>query len=153
MGLNIQDLKIRSSAFGDEGRMDDRFTKDGGNDQPALEFSGVPDGTVELAVICHDPDAPLPWGFTHWVLTGIPADVTSIDENAGDDEYTAGPNDFGDDGYGGPMPPAGHGPHHYYFWVYALDTEVKGSVSRREFLDRYGDNIIEQNRTVGVYEN
>ena len=153
MGLNIQDLSIRSSAFGDGGRMDDRFTKEGGNDQPALEISGVPDGAVELAVICHDPDAPLPWGFTHWVLTGIPADTTSIDENAGDGAHTPGPNDFGEDGYGGPMPPPGHGPHHYYFWVYALDTEVDGRVSRREFLDRYGDNIIEQNRTIGVYEN
>lgn len=153
MGLNIQDLRIRSSAFDDGGRMDDRFTKDGGNDQPPLEISGVPDGTTELAVICHDPDAPLPWGFTHWVLTGIPADTTSIDENAGDDAYTPGPNGFGDDGYGGPMPPPGHGPHHYYFWVYALDTAVDGPVSRRDFLDRYGDNIIEQNRTIGVYEN
>ena len=153
MGLNIQDLAIRSSSFDDGGRMDDRFTKEGGNDQPALEISGVPDGTVELAVICHDPDAPLPWGFTHWVLTGIPADATSIGENAGDGEHTPGPNDFGEDGYGGPMPPPGHGPHHYYFWVYALDTEVDGPVSRREFLDRYGDNIIEQNRTIGVYEN
>lgn len=151
MGLNIQDLEISSPAFATGGRMDQKYAKDGGDTSPPLRWSGVPDDAVSLAVICHDPDAPLADGFTHWVLTGIPSDVTELPEGGGDD-YEQGSNDFGDQGYGGPMPPEGHGPHHYYFWIYALDTEVEGPVSRREFLDRYGDNIIEQNRVVGVYE-
>ena len=153
MGLNIKDLAIASAAFANGGRMEDRFANDKGNDQPALTISGVPDGTVELAVICHDPDAPLPHGFTHWTLYGIPADTTEIAENAGDQEFRPGQNEFGATGYGGPQPPGGHGPHHYYFWVYALDTAVDGAPSRLEFLDRYGDHIIEQNRVIGVYEN
>jgi Raf kinase inhibitor-like YbhB/YbcL family protein len=151
MGLNIKDLAVSSPDFADGDRLDDRFAYDKGNAQPTLTISGVPDGTVELAVICHDPDAPLPDGFTHWTLYGIAPDTTSI--AAGGSAGRAGPNEFGGTGYGGPMPPAGHGSHHYYFWVFALDRAVEGEPSRREFIDSYGDAIIEQNRTIGTYSN
>jgi phosphatidylethanolamine-binding protein (PEBP) family uncharacterized protein len=36
-----------------------------------------------------------------------------------------GENDFGRRGYGGPMPPEGHGVHHYHFKVYALDAKLE----------------------------
>jgi phosphatidylethanolamine-binding protein (PEBP) family uncharacterized protein len=55
--------------------------------------------------------------------------------------------------YYGPQPPPGHGDHHYYFWVYALDTNVEGTPTREEFLQKYAGNIIEQNRIVGIYRN
>lgn len=152
MGLNIRDLSISSPAFESGGRMEDRFANDKGNDQPELHIHGVPEGTKELAVICHDPDAPLPFGFTHWLLYGIPPDTKVIKEN-GAASFRAGDNEFGKPGYGGPQPPRGHGPHHYYFWVYALDVQVEGTLSRNEFLERYGAHILEQNRLVGVYEN
>lgn len=152
MGLNIADLKITSPEFDNGGRLEDRHANDKGNEQPALRIAGVPSDAVELAVVCHDPDAPLPDGFTHWTLYGIPADTTEVAPGA-DSQFRPGPNDFGNDGYGGPQPPAGHGPHHYYFWVYALSRAVDGTPSRRDFLDGYGDAIIEQNRVIGVYEN
>jgi Raf kinase inhibitor-like YbhB/YbcL family protein len=152
MGLNIRDLSISSPAFESGGRMEDRFANDKGNDQPELHIHGVPEGTKELAVICHDPDAPLPFGFTHWLLYGIPPDTAIIAEN-GAASFRAGDNEFGKPGYGGPQPPQGHGPHHYYFWVYALDVQVEGTPTRNAFLERYGDHILEQNRLVGVYEN
>ena len=152
MGLNIRDLAISSPAFDPEGRIPDRFANDKGNNQPEIRITGIPEGTVELAIICHDPDAPLPFGFTHWTLYGIPADTRVIPEN-GAGAFRASRNEFGNVGYGGPQPPPGHGPHHYYFWVYALDTRVKGTPSRKEFLERYGGNILEQNRVVGIYEN
>jgi Raf kinase inhibitor-like YbhB/YbcL family protein len=151
MGLNIQDLKITSTDFEPEGKLADRYAKDGDDVAPTLRIEGVPSGTKELALICHDPDAPLPHGFTHWTVYGIPADTTEIGPDA-DRRYRTAPNGFGGQGYGGPQPPPGHGTHHYYFWVYALSTEVEGTPSREEFLDRYGDAIIEQNRVVGTYE-
>jgi Raf kinase inhibitor-like YbhB/YbcL family protein len=151
MGLNIRDLRITSTDFEPEGELADAYAKDGGDRAPTLRIEGVPDGTRELALICHDPDAPLPHGFTHWTVFGIPADTTEIGPDA-DQRYRTGRNGFGDAGYGGPQPPPGHGVHHYYFWVYALSTEVEGTPSREEFLERYGDDIIEQNRVVGTYE-
>ncbi|AYY14266.1 YbhB/YbcL family Raf kinase inhibitor-like protein [Actinobacteria bacterium YIM 96077] len=151
MGLNIKDLKITSPDIGADGQLADRHANDRDNTPPVLHISGVPQGTAELAIICHDPDAPLPWGFTHWTLYGIPAETAEIGADA-DTRFRPGPNNFGRTGYGGPQPPAGHGPHRYYFWVYALHRAVEGEPSMREFLEKYADAIIEQNRVVGVYE-
>ena len=145
-----QDLVVTSDDFEPGGRLADRFTRDDANDVPTVRISGVPQGTVELAVIVHDPDAPFPFGFTHWLLYGLSADTTTVGPDA-DTRFRPGTNGFGDRGWGGPRPPAGHGDHHYYFWVYALDAEVEGEPSREEFLTRYGDHVLEQNRVVGVY--
>jgi Raf kinase inhibitor-like YbhB/YbcL family protein len=151
MGLNIQDLAISSPDFANLGRLDDRHANDRDNLAPRLTISGVPAGTQELAIICHDPDAPLPFGFTHWTLYGLPADTSEVGPDA-DSAYRPGPNDFGATGYGGPQPPGGHGQHHYYFWVYALSRPVEGTPDRNTFLRDYGDAIIEQNRVIGTYE-
>jgi hypothetical protein len=153
MGLNIADLEIRSSAFRPMGTIPIKYVKEGSDVSPALEWSGVPDGTQELAVICHDPDAPLPYGFTHWVVYGIPASADGIPEGGGG-QFTEGSNDFGGQGYGGPQPPPGHGVHHYYFWVYALDTtlDAEPGLDRHQLIERMGDHIIEQNRVICTYE-
>jgi Raf kinase inhibitor-like YbhB/YbcL family protein len=153
MPLNIQDLEIGCSAFKWGGRIPTECTGEGEDISPRLEWSGVPEGTKELALICHDPDAPLPRGFTHWVVYGIPADATGIDQGGGG-KFTEGQNDFGNAGYGGPMPPEGHGTHHYYFWLYALDPELDAEpgLTRAELLERIEDHVIEQNRLVGTYE-
>ena len=150
MALNLKDLKITSSAFPDGARIPERHTGEGEDISPELSWSGVPEGTKSIAVICHDPDAPLPDGFVHWVLTGIPADATGIPEGGGN-EYRQGSNGWGGTGYRGPMPPPGHGDHRYYFWVYALSVEVDEALTRREFIDKYGKDVIEQARTVGLY--
>ena len=154
MGLNIADLAISSSAFDPHGGIPDRHTSNGEDVSPELSISGVPDGTKQLALICHDPDAPLPDGFTHWVVYGIPADTTEIPEGGGED-FTEGENDMGNQSYNGPAPPEGHGVHHYYFWVYALDTEVDADpgLTRAQLLEQIGDHVIEQARVVGTYEN
>ena len=150
--LNIQDLKIESAAFDHHGTIPDRHTTEGEDVSPALSWSGAPDGTRSFAVIVHDPDAPLVDGFTHWVAYNIPADVTGLDE--GHDDVTHGQHSGGDSGYMGPAPPPGHGTHHYYFWVYALDDELdlEPGLTRRELIDRIEDSVIEQARVVGTYK-
>lgn len=151
MSVSINELAVSSPAFATGARLDDRFAREGGDVQPPLRVEGIPREAKELAIICHDPDAPLPYGFTHWLLYGVPPEVVEIPENKGDKMFRPGPNDFGTIGYGGPRPPIGHGNHHYYFWVYALDTIVTGELSRELFLSRYHSNVIEQNRIVGTY--
>lgn len=150
--LNVADLKVSSSAFAPLGPIPERHTGDAEDLSPPLEWSGVPDGTAAFAVICHDPDAPLVDGFTHWVLYGIPADVTSLAE--GTDRFVAGTNSFGNTGYNGPAPPPGHGVHHYYFWVYALDRDLdlEPGLDRRTVLERIEDHVVEQNRLIGTYQ-
>jgi Raf kinase inhibitor-like YbhB/YbcL family protein len=144
-------MQLSSSAFATGTGMPERYTKTGADDQPELIITGVPEGTRELAVICHDPDAPSPSGFTHWTLYGIPPDTQQIPEN-GEDRFRPGPNDYDDVGWGGPQPPPGHGPHHYYFWLYALDQPVRGTPDRDTFLRDYAEHIIAQSRIVGLYE-
>lgn len=143
------DLAISSADIQNLERIPENFSADGGNDTPAVSFSGAPEGTVELAVIVHDPDAPLPNGFTHWVVYGIAPDATTLDLAA--DGVRVGPNTLGETSWFGPQPPAGHGEHHYYFWVYALQTKVEGEPSREGFLTTYAGNIAEQARFIGTF--
>jgi Raf kinase inhibitor-like YbhB/YbcL family protein len=148
----VADLEVSSPAFGPLGPIPAKHSGDGPDVSPPLEWSGVPDGTRSFAVVVHDPDAPLVDGFTHWVLYGIPGDVRSLEEGTGD--YVPGRNNMGNQAYNGPAPPPGHGVHHYYFWVYALDTELdlEPGLDRRALLDRIEDHVIEQARFVGTYE-
>ena len=151
MAVSIGDLKLESPAFGHHGEIPVRHTGDGEDLAPEIRWSGLPDGTRELALICHDPDAPRPQGFTHWLVYGIPPDAEGVPEGGG--QFLEGRNDFGGEGYNGPMPPEGHGSHHYYFWLYALDTEIhaRPGLTRGELLDAIGDHVIEQARMVGTY--
>jgi Raf kinase inhibitor-like YbhB/YbcL family protein len=150
--LNVQDLKLSSPAFGDHKRISERHTGDGEDVAPALEWTGVPEGTKSFAVVVHDPDAPLVDGFTHWVAYNIAGDASGLSE--GGPEATAGQNSFGNAGYNGPAPPPGHGPHHYYFWLYALDDELdlEPGLDRRALLARIEDHVIEQARLIGTYQ-
>jgi Raf kinase inhibitor-like YbhB/YbcL family protein len=157
MGFALSDLQLTSSAFVPLGAIPKKYTGEGQDVSPPLAWRHLPAKARSLAVICHDPDAPLvaangTYGFVHWVLYNLPASVTSLPEAAKD--YAAGKNDFGKTGYGGPMPPNGHGPHHYYFWLLALDSELKlpAGLTLWEFLKRAEAHVVGMNRLVGTYE-
>lgn len=96
----------------------------GDNRSPQLSWSGAPAGTKSFAVTCFDPDAPTGSGYWHWLTFDIPADTTALEAGAPSAAgSTTGRNDYGENGYGGPCPPPGDGPHRYVFTVYALDVE------------------------------
>jgi Raf kinase inhibitor-like YbhB/YbcL family protein len=151
--LFIADLKLRSPAFKHHERIPQRHAGDGEDVAPAIEWSGAPEGTEAFAIVVHDPDAPLVDGFTHWVAYGIPATATGLPEGGGD--AIEGVNSFGNTGYNGPAPPPGHGTHHYYFWVYALDEDLVlvPDLDRGALLAQIEDHVIEQARLVGTYKN
>lgn len=140
-------LTITTDAFEPNGRIPDAFTLDGGNETPRLTVAGVPEGAVELALICHDPDAPMPLGWTHWAVYGLPARDGELDTAAGRE----GANTWGESRWMGPQPPAGHGDHRYYFWVYALSRPVEGTPDRERFLTEYADAVLAQERVVGTF--
>lgn len=147
--MRVEDLTITCRSFGPGQPIPHEHAVEGDDAMPVLDIAGVPADAVELAVICHDPDAPRPNGFTHWAAYGLAPSTATVGEV---EPSRQGPNGLGRNGYTGPNPPPGHGPHHYYFWVYALDTAVDGTPSREEFLTRYAANVLEQNRVVGTYE-
>jgi len=156
MGFALSDMQVSSTAFGNRQAIPAKHTGEGEDVSPQLAWRGAPDGTRSFAVICHDPDAPLVlpgvYGFSHWVLYNIPASVTELPEGASG--YTEGWTDFGREGYGGPMPPNGHGVHHYFFWVLALDAEpdLEGGLTLWQLLERVEPRLLGMNRIVGTYE-
>lgn len=155
MGFAISDMQLTSKAFDHHKRIPTRHTGEGDDVSPALAWRDAPEGARSYALICHDPDAPLvrpgTYGFVHWVLYGIPAGVADLPE--GTDAYVKGLNDFGNQGYGGPMPPEGHGTHHYYFWLLALDADpdLEPGLNMWELLARIEPHVIGMNRLVGTY--
>lgn len=143
-------LAIGSPDLAADAPIDARFTGPDGA-MPRLEVAGVPAAAVELAVIVHDPDAPSSNGFTHWAVYGLAPEDGPVAADA--PGARSGRNSTGSTAYAPPDPPRGHGVHHYEFLVYALDRQVEGAPTREEFLERYGEHIIERARLVGTFEN
>lgn len=119
-------MRVSSSSFGEGATIDRRYAEqgcDGRNVRPALSWDDAPEGTKSFAITIYDPDAPTGSGWWHWIVVDIPADVTSLGENA-DLPASAREwvNDYGYRGYGGPCPPPGPA-HHYVHTVHALPFE------------------------------
>lgn len=120
-------LALTSSAFSEGERIPPKYTCDGEDVSPPLSWSGAPEGTKSLALICRDPDAPT-GTWVHWVLYNIAPDTTELPEGVPttttlDGDVLQGPNDFEKIGYGGPCPPKGK-PHRYCFTLYAVEVEL-----------------------------
>ena len=113
-------MELRSEAFENGGMIPARYTCDGRDISPPLEISGVPDGTVSLALVMDDPDAP-GGTFDHWLVWNIPPETARIEEGR-EPQGVQGRTDFGRLGYGGPCPPSGT--HTYRFKLYALDCTL-----------------------------
>jgi Raf kinase inhibitor-like YbhB/YbcL family protein len=146
-------IEVSSPAFESGGVIPTKYTGEGQDVSPALNWSGLPEGTREIALICDDPDAPRPDPWVHWVVYKIPANRTGLPE--GDTEGALeGSNDFGGTGYGGPMPPIGHGVHHYYFKVYALEIELEAaaSLTKDQLLEVIEGHVLDEGELVGTYE-
>src|SRR5712691_173552 len=128
-GTKMVGFALTSPAFAAGEMIPAKYTADGPDVSPALEWTAPPGGTKTLALIMDDPDAPS-GTWVHWVLVGIPPDRKGLPEGverkakpAGFGDAVNGKNDFGGLGYGGPAPPRGS-VHRYVFKLYALDTTL-----------------------------
>ncbi len=157
-------MRVTSEAFVDGQPIPVKYTADGQNVSPPLQFHDVPEGVAELALICDDPDAPTDEPFVHWVIYGLPGETRGLPEGVGKDANPAqvtgaiqGVNSFGENqiGYGGPAPPPGHGTHHYYFKLYALDQalDLGPGASKAKLLDAMANvTVLDEAQLVGTYE-
>ncbi len=150
------ELKIFSPAFTEGSLIPARYTCDGLDESPPLNWSGAPKETKTFAIIVDDPDAP-GGDWVHWVIFNIPASTTGLKENASlsgnfPDGIVQGFNDFRKNYYGGPCPPSGT--HRYYFKLYALDTvfSLKESTGKKQLLEAMKGHIIAEVYLIGKYK-
>jgi len=149
-------MKITSPVFANNAMIPSKYTCDGEDISPPLQWDGVPDGTKSIALICDDPDAPM-GTFVHWVLYNLPPETKGLAENIPADKELPngarqGMTDFRKIGYGGPCPPSGT--HRYYFKIYALDTklDLAAGATKSQLLKAMEKHILAQAELVGKYK-
>jgi Raf kinase inhibitor-like YbhB/YbcL family protein len=149
-------MQLKALAFESGDTIPVRFTCDGDDVSPALAWTAPPDGTVSLALVADDPDAPR-GTWVHWVVYDLPATLRELPEGFGaGDRLPAGAhlgrNDFRKVGYGGPCPPPG-APHRYYFRLYALDAmlELRPSATRAQLDRAMSGHILGEAEVMGRY--
>ena len=154
-------LTIQSSAFANGEPIPRRYSGEGEDLSPPLSWSDIPEATKELAMIVDDPDAPTAQPWVHWVIYKIPLEAAGLAEGIPADAELSTPtgtlqgrNTSGEIGYHGPMPPPGHGVHHYYFKLYALDTQLslKSGADKQALLSAMEGHILAQGKLVGTYQ-
>ncbi|MDP8961880.1 MAG: YbhB/YbcL family Raf kinase inhibitor-like protein [Actinomycetota bacterium] len=116
-------MRLTSSAFGDGELMAQRYTCDGTNASPPLQWEGVPEGSAELVLVCEDPE-PADETFVHWLVSGLDPNSAGTEEDSLPEGTTVGLNDFGQAAYGGPCPPHGHEAHNYIFTLLAVGVPL-----------------------------
>ena len=149
---NSNNMQITSTAFKNNGNIPTKYTCDGEGISPPLLISDVPKDTTSLALILHDPDAPVAGGFTHWIIFNMPPDTKDIEENSKPLSSVEGTNSSGKTGYTGPCPPSGT--HHYEFRLYALDEKLNfdASASKIAVEKAIAGHILSQALLVGLYQ-
>jgi len=156
-------IVVSSGAFKPGERIPPRhaYPDEGKNVSPELQWSGVPPATKELALLCDDPDAPAPQPWVHWVLYRIPPTVNGLPEGISPEARelknpagaAQGINSWKKLGWGGPLPPPGHGTHHYYFKVYALDAPLglAPGATKDELIRAMTGHVLAEGELIGTY--
>jgi Raf kinase inhibitor-like YbhB/YbcL family protein len=153
-------MELKSAAFVHQGEIPRKHTCDGEDHSPPLAWSEIPAGTLSLALIVDDPDAPDPKApkrvYVHWVLYNIPPDAAGLAEAIRPAQLPAGTleglNDWGRTGYGGPCPPVGR--HRYFHKLYALDKVLRdlGQPTKAQLLAVIKDHVLAETQLVGTYQ-
>ncbi|MEK7303068.1 MAG: YbhB/YbcL family Raf kinase inhibitor-like protein [Pseudomonadota bacterium] len=153
-------LTLTSTSFSHNDTIPSRYTCDGKNISPALNWTGIPEGTQSLVFIVDDPDAPDPAApkmtWVHWVLYNIPPSATGLAEGISEKNLLSGTlqgiNDWKRTSYGGPCPPIGN--HHYYHKLYALDTVLPDlrHPTKAALEHAMQGHIIAQSELIGRYQ-
>ena len=149
-------LSVTSPAFKAGENIPQKFTCDGANVSPTLQWSGIPEGTKSIALIVDDPDAPM-GTWVHWVLFNLPANSTNLPEEYPITETLPngakhGLNDFKKTGYGGPCPPQGPA-HRYFFKLYALNAvlNLPTKSTKAQLESAMQGHILAQGELMGKY--
>lgn len=132
-----------------------KYTCNGENINPPLEFVEVPEEAVSLVLIMDDPDVPVQVRedrmWNHWIKFNIPPTTRGVAENS-EPAGVAGIGTSENLKYHGPCPPDTE--HRYFFKLYALDTELDlpEGATKKEVEKAMTNHIIAQAQLIGLYE-
>ncbi len=148
----VVNMELKSPAFLTGENIPIKYTCDGDNVNPELQFFGIPTKAKSLVLIVDDPDAPV-GVWAHWLVWNIKPSINKIEENSLPDEAVEGVNDFNIVGWNGPCPPKGN-KHKYNFKLYALDSSLKldGLSRKTNLLKAMQNHILKQAILSGYYE-
>jgi Raf kinase inhibitor-like YbhB/YbcL family protein len=92
--------------------------------------------------------------FTHWVLAGLEPTATGLAEGERPAAAVEGRNDFDEEGYSGPLPPVGDGPHRYFFRVFAASAPLglTAGASAQDLRRALEDKELASGTLVGTYQ-
>lgn len=151
-------MQLSSNAFSRGSAIPRRFTCDGEDLSPPLDWQAAPAMTASFVLLCDDPDAPA-GTWHHWAVYDIDAVQTGLAEGAspgsGAVRFKQAVNDFHRVGYGGPCPPRGHGRHRYHFRLLALSVDhlsLGTKPSCREVEREARKHVIAEATLVGIYQ-
>ena len=129
---------LSSPAFRNGEEIPSRYTGDGANLSPPLEWSGAPSQTRSFVLIMEDLDAPAR-PVRHWGVYDIMPERTMLPEAVGHGVKTEPLghciNDFGHPHYDGPAPTDDGGPHRYLFTIAALDVAAPIPIPKDPIAD------------------
>ena len=153
-------MKLTSPHISHQGDIPKKYTCDGEDTSPALEWSEVPEGTQSFILIVDDPDAPDPadpkMTWVHWVIYNIPPTANSLAEGVTAQDLPQGTlqglNDWKRTGYGGPCPPIGK--HRYFHKLYALDFVLPdlNLPTKATLENEMSGHVLSQAELVGLYQ-
>lgn len=153
-------LTISSSAFEHNGSIPRKYTSQGENISPPLEWSDAPAATRSFVLIVDDPDAPDPRAvqvtWVHWVLYDIPSGIRSLSEDVAKHGLPAGTragiNGWKRTAYGGPAPPIGR--HRYFHRLLALDVVLPDLEypAKARLLNAIKGHVLAESHLIGTYQ-
>lgn len=143
---------LTSPSFEDGSYIPKKFSCEGGNINPELQIENVPENAKSLALILHDPDAPMAGGFTHWVVWNIAPTTTVIKQESDPPGSEVGRNGAGKNTFIGPCPPSGV--HHYEFHLYALDSmlDLPLSTNKTQLEPVIQKHLVAETLLTGLYQ-
>ena len=146
---------LKSAVFEADRAIPQKYSCEGADVSPPLEWSNAPEQTKSFVLICDDPDAP-GGTFVHWVYYDIPATVQELPEGVTTEAQPSiggvqGKNSFGKTGYGGPCPPGGT--HRYFFKLYALNTTLglPAGQSKQQVQNAMEGHVLSEAQLMGTY--
>jgi Raf kinase inhibitor-like YbhB/YbcL family protein len=154
-GESVMGFILSSIVFAEGDPIPQKYSCDGEDVSPPMQWTDPPEGTTSFALIVDDPDAPV-GTWVHWVLYNLPAETRSLLEAFPSDPDLPdgtknGENSWGRLGYGGPCPPGGT--HRYFFKLYALDLELDmaAGATIEQLRQAMEGHVLAESELMGTY--